>query len=184
MASPSARLNFPSLRAVLMSPSFLHLGISCVWLLEGRRRRRGIGVNSKGCWLSLKLLLCADSGDVWVTLAPLLLQRTAWPSLSTSLSSEKVLAVGGKPSSTREGRWTCWVCESSKGDSCELARMAVAAYSAGAEDSCDLAVRVDAFPDCNLLKGKAEICCKSKQPGALDAGGRRSMIQLPEGISL
>lgn len=68
--------------------------------------------------------------------------------------------------------------------SCELAHTAVAACSAGAEDSQDLAVAVGAFPDCNLPKGKAEICCRSKQPGALGAGGRRSLIQPPEGISL
>lgn len=62
--------------------------------------------------------------------------------------------------------------------------MAVAACSAGAEDSSELAVAVGVFPACNLLKGKAEICCRNKQPGALDAAGRRSMIQSPEGISL
>lgn len=62
--------------------------------------------------------------------------------------------------------------------------MVTAACSAGADDRRDLAGAVGAFPDCNLLKGKAEICCRSKQPGALDAGGRRSMIQPPEGISL
>lgn len=71
-----------------------------------------------------------------------------------------------------------------KGDSRELVYVAVAACSACAEDSHDLALAVGAFPDCNLLKGKAEICCRSRQPGALDAGGRRSMIQPPEGISL
>lgn len=47
--------------------------------------------------------------------------------------------------------------------------MAVAACSAGAEDSSELAVAVGVFPACNLLKGKAEICCRNKQPGALDA---------------
>lgn len=62
--------------------------------------------------------------------------------------------------------------------------MAVATCSAGTEDSWDLAVAVGAFPDGNLLKGKAEICCRSKQPAALGAGGRRSTIQTPEGISL
>lgn len=92
--------------------------------------------------------------------------------------------MGGKPSSNREGGQTCRVCGSSQGGSRELAHVVVAACSAGAEDSRDLAVVVGAFPDCNLLKGKAENCCRSKQPGALDAGGRRSMIQPPEGISL
>lgn len=99
-------------------------------------------------------------------------------------SSKKVLAVGGKPSSNTEGGQTCWVRRSSQGGSRELAHVAVAACSAGAEDSQDLAVAVGAFPDCNLLKGKAEICRRSKQPAALGAGGRRSMIQPPEGISL
>jgi len=68
--------------------------------------------------------------------------------------------------------------------SCELAHVAVAACSASAEDSWNLAAAVGAVPDCNLLKGKPEICCRSKQPGALGEGGRRSMIQPPEGISL
>lgn len=99
-------------------------------------------------------------------------------------SSKKVPAVGGRLSSNREGGQTCRVCRSSQGGSCELAHMVVATCSAGAEDSRDPAVAVGAFPDRNLLKGKAEICCRGKQPGALGAGGRRSVIQPPEGISL
>lgn len=52
-------------------------------------------------------------------------------------------------------------------------------------DSSDLAAAVGAFPDCNLLKEKAEICYRSKQPGVAGCWWERgSVIQPPEGISL
>lgn len=50
--------------------------------------------------------------------------------------------------------------------------------------SSNLVAAAGAIPDHNLLKEKAEICYVSKQAGALDAGGRGSEIQPPEGISL
>lgn len=46
------------------------------------------------------------------------------------------------------------MCESSQGDSCELALVALAAYSAGAEDSRDLAIAADRFLTVTCLRGR------------------------------
>lgn len=74
-----------------------------------------MGVNSKGCWLSPKVLLCPDPGDDQVILLHLLLQRAALLGLIMLPASKIVPSGEGKLSSKGEGGWVCRTCGSSRG---------------------------------------------------------------------